>query len=196
MIVSVNIPLIFGIAGIARSGKDSLGKFLVRKLKRAGMPAIQMGFADAGKKDLDNLLKKSIKISAFTKDDREKKIIRPFLVCYMTDLCRKIDPDFWIKKIKKRVENNKTNNIITVITDVRYINEANWIKENGGFLIHITRMGQKPACINEKYNNPQLKKLADHKIRWKSFTSPRETCLYHLAELFALKDWSTYGKYK
>lgn len=161
-----------------------------------GLPVVQGSFSDAGKRMLDPMMKKSIGISAFTNNDREKKIIRPLFVCFMTDVCRKIDEDFWIKKIEKKVENNMANNIITVITDVRYVNEAKWIKNNGGFLIHITRLGQKPACINERYNGPLLKRAADYKIKWKTFTDAKETCHYHLSELFMKENWSTYGKFR
>jgi hypothetical protein len=177
--ISKELPLIFGIAGVARCGKDTLGKHLM-ELKR----------------DLDPFLKDKLNISAFTENNSEKDLIRPMLVCWGTDTCRKIDPDYWIKKIEKQVKTSINNKIIVVITDVRYENEAKWIKENGGFLIHLSRMGQKPSNFQERLNDPIVKRNADHIIKWKTFTDEKETCNYHLSKLFYTKGWSTYGDFK
>ena len=190
------LPLIFGISGIARCGKDTLGKHLISKLQKSGFPTIQISFASVLKYDLDPFLKEKVNISAFTENTQEKEIIRPLLVAYGTNVCRKIDPDYWIKKIEKQVKASTSNKIIVVITDVRYENEGKWIKDNGGFLIHLNRMGQKPANFEEKVNNPIVKKIADHKIKWKTFSDEKETCNYHLSKLFYSKGWSTYGQFK
>ena len=71
-----------------------------------------------------------------------------------------------------------------------------WIKENGGFLIHLSRMGQKPSNFQERLNDPIVKRNADHIIKWKTFTDEKETCNYHLSKLFYTKGWSTYGDFK
>jgi len=191
-----NLPLIFGIAGVARCGKDTLGKHLLNKLEKNKLPCLNISFASALKADLDKFLLEKIKISAFTENNLEKDLIRPLLVTYGTDICRKIDQDYWIKKIDKKVKSSIDNKIIVVITDVRYENEANWIKQNGGFIIHLSRIGQKPANFQEKVNDPILKKLSDYKIRWKTFTDEKETCSWHINQLFKKQKWSTYGEYQ
>lgn len=195
-IVLTKFPLIFGIAGVARCGKDTLGKHLILKLNKNSLPCINISFASALKTDLDSFLKEKLKISAFTENNSEKELIRPLLVTYGTEVCRKIDQDFWIKKIDKKVKSSIENKIIVVITDVRYENEARWIKQNGGFIIHLSRMGQKPANFQEKVNDPILKKVSDYKIKWKTFSDEKETCAWHLNELFKKQGWSTYGKYQ
>jgi phosphomevalonate kinase len=195
-VISKELPLIFGISGVARCGKDTLGKHLINKLNKSGFPALNISFATELKRDLDPFLKEKLDISAFTENNSEKDIIRPMLVCWGTDTCRKIDPEYWIKKIEKQVRSSINNKIIVVITDVRYENEAKWIKENGGFLIHLSRMGQKPSNFQERLNDPIVKRNADHIIRWKTFTDEKETCNYHLSKLFFEKGWSTYGDFK
>ena len=195
-IVMKERPLIFGISGIARCGKDTLARHLIAKLQKSGFPAIPISFASVLKYDLDAFLKEKVNISAFTEITQEKEIIRPLLVAYGTNVCRKIDPDCWIKKIEKQVKASINNKIIVVIPDVRYENEGKWIKENGGFLIHLSRMRQKPFVFEEKVNDPIVKKIADYKIRWKTFTDEKETCNYHLSKLFYSKGWSTYGQFK
>jgi hypothetical protein len=194
--VTKELPLIFGISGVARCGKDTLAKHLISKLSKSGFPCMSLSFASALKTDLDDFTKEKFGISAFTEDTKEKEIIRPLLVCYGTDVCRKLDPEYWIKKVEKRVKTSNNNKIIVVIPDVRYENEARWIQQNGGFVIHLKRMGQKPANFQEKVNDPIVKKIADYKIQWKTFTDEKETCFYHINKLFYTKGWSTYGEFK
>lgn len=195
-IVTKELPLIFGISGVARCGKDTLGKHLIAKLHKIGFPSLNISFASELKRDLDPFLLEKLNISAFTDKTSEKEIIRPLLVCYGTDVCRKLDPDFWINKIEKKVKSAISNKVIVVITDVRYENEAKWIKQNGGFLIHLSRMGLKPANFQEKVNDPIVKKVSDYRIRWKTFSDEKETCNYHINKLFFSKGWSIYGEFK
>ena len=191
------IPMIFGISGVARCGKDTLANHLKNKLERNGYPAIKVSFAGAVKEDLDEFLKSKINISAFTEKTEEKNIIRPLLVAYATDVCRnKIDKDFWIKKVKQRIESCSENKVIVIIPDVRYENEVKWIKSMGGYVIHLTRMGIKPANFEEKANDPIIKKIADYHVRWKTFTDEKETCSYHVSKLFYENKWSLYGEFK
>lgn len=45
------------------------------------------------------------------------------------------DPNIWISRLEKNIDENKNY----VITDVRFKNEMNWIKNNNGILIEIQR---------------------------------------------------------
>ena len=195
-IIFKELPLIFGISGVARCGKDTLAKHLIAKLNRSGFPAISISFATELKRDLDDFLKEKLNISAFTNETSEKDIIRPMLVCWGTDVCRKIDNNYWIKKVEKQVKSSINNKIIVVIPDVRYENEVKWIKENGGFVIHLRRMGQKPSNFQERLNDPIVKRNSDYQISWKTFSDEKETCNYHLNKLFFKQGWSTYGNFK
>ena len=191
------IPLIFGISGVARCGKDTLANNLKLKLERNGYPAIKLSFATALKEELDPFIQKQFGFSAFTEVQREKDLIRPLLVCYGTEICRnKIDKNYWINRIKDRVKSCNENKVVVIIPDARYENEIKWIKEVGGYTIHVTRMGIKPANFQEKVNDPIVKKLSDFKLRWKTFTDEKETCAYHLSKLFCKNDWSLYGEFK
>ncbi len=196
-IVYKEMPLIFGISGLARCGKDTFAKYLSLKLKKHQYPVSTVSFASAVKKDLDKFTKESLNISSFTENKKEKEIIRPLLVSYATDVCRnKIDKDFWIKKVSKRIENSVENKIIILIPDVRYGNEAKWIKKMGGYVIHIHRINNKPANFEEKANDPIVKNMADFKIKWKNFNNEKQTCHNHIAKLFKKNGWSLYGEFK
>ena len=144
----------------------------------------------------NNKEKRKETIKKFYVNNKEKELIRPLLVCYGTEVARKIDPDFWIKRLQKRILNSIENKIICIIPDVRYENETKWIQSQGGFVIHLSRMGQKPANFEEKSNDPIIKKAANYKIRWKTFSDEKETCNYHVNKLFYGQKWSTYGNFK
>ena len=156
---------ILGITGVARVGKDTL--FTCIKEINKGIKFSRLAFADELKKECDDFLIKNIGISAFTEDESEKKIIRPFLVTYGTHVRRKLDKDCWIKKIEPMV--SKERNKCFVITDVRFSNEAEWIKKMGGLVIHLSRDGILPANDDEKINDPILRNIADHKIKLPTF---------------------------
>lgn len=190
------IPLVFGVSGVARCGKDTLAKHLKDKLERNGYPTIVVSFANALKNELDPFLKQSLGISAFTENNKEKEIIRPILVAYGETCRNNIDKDYWINKIKDRVSSCSSNKVVVIIPDVRYENEARWIKGIGGYVIHITRIGTKPANFQEKVNNPIVKNAANFCMRWKTFSDEKETCSYHISKIFCKNNWSLYGEFK
>ena len=96
-------PNIIGIAGYARTGKDTFGSILIKELNKIGLSSKKLSLAFELKSDLDNFLQQKFGISAFTEDPNEKNFIRPLLICYGTDLMRKKDPVYWIKKYKKQL---------------------------------------------------------------------------------------------
>ena len=91
---------LIGIAGFARTGKDSLASFLSKVLSKEERLCKITSFAYYLKKDIDSFLKSRLNISAFTEDPKEKEIIRPLLVCWGTKIIRdKIDSEYWIRKM-------------------------------------------------------------------------------------------------
>ena len=52
---------------------------------------------------------------------------------------RQQNPNYWIERLDFRT---RTFEGIGIITDVRYQNEAEWIKSQGGFLINVTRLNE------------------------------------------------------
>ena len=163
-------PNIIGIAGYARTGKDTFGSILIKELKNVGLSAKKLSLAFELKSDLDSFLTQKFDISAFTEDPKEKNFIRPLLICYGTDLMRKKDPEYWIKKLQKTIDINNNHGIISAVCDIRFVNEASWLKRNGGILIHLQRDGIVPADKNEEHNDALLREASDFPIDWKSYT--------------------------
>jgi hypothetical protein len=166
---------VIGLSGVAQSGKDTFCASAIRLLNKQGVKAQRVSFADALKADADPFLLDRVGISAFTTKIEEKTLIRDFLVAYGTKLMRKIDQSCWINKVSPLVEENINNDIITIITDIRYQNEMSWVQDDlGGKCMHLTRVlpdnkGEAlPANSEELLNDPILESMANIQLTWAS----------------------------
>ena len=121
------------------------------------------------KEECDELLSKYTSISAFTEDDKDKELIRPLLVTYGTEIRRKLDPNCWIKKIQDRVISKLDEGYYVFVTDVRFKNEAEWIRINGGTLINIARSGCPPANHEEHKQYHFMKSFYNYHVAWDTF---------------------------
>ncbi len=124
------------ITGNARTGKDSLGAYFVKRLADLGIKAQTFSFAYELKMDLNEALFANLGISAFTENAKEKEIIRPILIAYGM-AARQINPRFWIEKLKKHVRNSPTQ--VVIVTDVRFPNELTWAHHNRAISINLER---------------------------------------------------------
>lgn len=163
-----NKQKIIGITGFARSGKDTFYNQCSKLLEHKN--TYRYAFADALKEECDNFLLDNLNISSFTEESFEKELIRPFLVTYGTHIRRKLDPNCWIKKVQKKIELNHANSSDFIfITDVRFKNEAEWIKSLGGLLVQINREDFGPANQEEKDQSALIKPFIDYNISWPTF---------------------------
>jgi hypothetical protein len=175
---------IVGISGYARSGKDTAFLAIKDILEEKNIERI--AFADALKLECLDFLRKNTGISTFTSVDSEKEIIRPFLVAYGTNVRRKLDPRCWIKVIDEKIKSKQKTDLF-VITDTRYQNEAEWIKENGGILINIEREGIDAANQEEREQGPILKSMSDVSIKMPTFRENyKEKCKSIIKETIKL----------
>lgn len=160
--------MIIGISGVARSGKDSLANNLVMIFETLGIKAKRYAFADELKREVQSFLMQKTGLDSFTQNDEQKKMVRPFLVAYGTNIRRALNRNCWIDTLKEFISKDE----IAIISDVRYENEADWIQENG-FLIHLARVAKsgefiQPANIEEAENDPILQKKANLSYVWQT----------------------------
>lgn len=130
---------IIGLAGQARSGKTTVADYLCT----AGFH--QLAFADPIVDALVSILdvpveyrthKKELPIPGF--DFSYRKAAQTL----GTDWGRRmLDPDLWIQVMANRIKSAADDSDSIVISDVRFENEANWIRSQGGELWHVTRPG-------------------------------------------------------
>jgi hypothetical protein len=90
---------------------------------------------------------------------------RSLLQWWGTDYRRAKDPDYWVKRLKKTLEDHKPD--VALITDVRFMNEVEYIRAAGGLLVKCTRTGQPDVAVQEHVSEAALDGFTgwDHVIR-------------------------------
>ncbi len=151
----LNNSLLIGFGSKARIGKD----YAAQKLKEF-FDVERIAFADALKADLDYLFSQNgLRLPEILQEPDLKETVRPLLVSYGQTI-RQFNPDIWVDRA---LNNRDFKHEITVITDVRFPNEVQRIKELGGYYIEIVSNIQ-PANETEKLFSPLMEQAADHKI--------------------------------
>lgn len=143
-------PTVVGISGFARSGKDTAAQALVALGWR------RAAFADALKRDVMVTMGSAAEAAGIPKDrfprwawfeDPDmKERLRPLLVEYGRAM-RLVDPDYWVRRLRHDYVHGPG---AFVIPDVRYANEAAWIRGLGGVVVGVVRDGAGPANAEER----------------------------------------------
>lgn len=128
---------IVGIAGPAGSGKDTMASVFNARAEGA---LHVVSFADAIKKGCASLL--GIDEQYFY-DAKHKEALLPdflfspreFMQVVGTEVCRTFDPDIWVKLLDKTIAAKQAstgaNYAGSIIPDVRFENEAQYVRERG-----------------------------------------------------------------
>lgn len=185
---------IIGLAGVARSGKDTVCKLLCDELHKDGLVGTRYALADELKYDINPFLKEKCGIDILNCTDEEKEMVRPFLLWYGTDFMRvKTKGRAWIDRLHDRIKQDTTSDFI-FITDIRYAaekdgNEAVWVQEElGGNIIYVSQYTitesesvygfedlhtqstvksyMQPPNKYEKRHDPYLREMADLHFEW------------------------------
>ena len=169
----VNQPLLIGVYGRARSGKDTAADYLAAKMSLS-----KYAFAEPLKQML-----KSVFGDHFHNGDREQICkeaglsYRQLMQLLGTEWGRnQVNPQLWVNLVAKRWDWVKEgspgyNGILDVetrcsltkgmiLSDVRFDSEAEWIKSQGGVIIEVTRPDLEAIGISghqsEQGINPAL----------------------------------------
>jgi hypothetical protein len=190
---------VIGLTGVARSGKDTFYSILKKYLKEKNIESQRIALADELKNELGDFVEKKFKINLNKCDGADKELVRPLMVSY--GKCRRIQTEgkYWTSLVDSKLKELKKENIIPIVTDIRYIeykdDEYSWLKSHNGILIHISRRLDdgalvQPANIEEKSNDNKLKAVADYSVSW-------ETCqdVNFLYELMQKHLRNIYEKY-
>jgi dephospho-CoA kinase len=147
--------VLLGLAGPAGCGKSLVAKLL---LYRYGWP--EFSFAEP----LKNMVASFLDIPRGALESREYKEkmlhdlgVSPRMIMQTlgTEWGRElIHPDVWVKILSRRV--SRKNNPISVISDVRFDNEVDYIRKNNGYLLHIARPGYSYNTSHESERGVSL----------------------------------------
>lgn len=142
-----------GLIGKKRSGKDSLAATLIEEfgferfafadpLKEAVL-AVNPLVCDGGTAESPRLRRLQDVVSAYgweaAKENRE---VRRLLQNYGVAI-REIEPDFWVRATLDRALRHANSTGPVVVTDCRFPNEAQEIRDAGGVVVRIVRPGQR-----------------------------------------------------
>lgn len=153
--------IVIGLHGYAQSGKDTACKILqeelanrrvVRdafadRLKLSAMAALgYRGYSDEKLIEIANVLKDKGDVYVMMPDKWNKRKYpvatisgREYLQFYGTEAHRDIfGTDFWLDAVLPMSERRNDADVL-VVTDVRFPNEAQRVKDYGGYLWHIKR---------------------------------------------------------
>lgn len=92
--------MLLGLCGLARSGKDSFYNLIN---KSSTKDFNRYAFADELKKECFHFVMRNTELSVFSEDPQVKKLIRPLLVAYGTNLRRAINPNCWIDRLEPQI---------------------------------------------------------------------------------------------
>lgn len=140
--------MIIGMVGKARSGKNTVADMLQQQL---GSDVSIYAFADPIKETVNRM---------FGWDDRHrdgdlKEVVDPewgfsprhAYQTFGTEWGREcLRGDLWLYMAKKVCNANRN----TIITDVRFLNEADWIRNMGGVLVKVTRPDNQEIVKSHK----------------------------------------------
>lgn len=155
-------PLL-GLTGRARAGKNTVANVLTNHFYYTDYALAAQLKIFAGNLGLTSH-------SVFFDDElKDKAILRNGatpreLLQQLGSLARTFfNPDIWIFHFEKKL-GNLIGQIPIVITDIRYNNEAEWIKDNNGKIIEISRPAYKNKVSDHPSEDGIFKKYIDFEL--------------------------------
>lgn len=131
----------------ARNGKDTVAQLMLEQDPRR-VKIYSFG----------NALKSFCRVMGWmtTKDG-------PLLQTIGTEVFRRVDPDKWVRMLSWQIEEEAP--AIAVISDLRFINEAEWVKSMGGVTVKIQRIrsdGEPYIAMDRPADHPSEIALDDY----------------------------------
>lgn len=140
----VAMPPLVGVCGAIGSGKDTVAEIMASR-----WGTVRRSFADPVRQAACTLFPLHLHdcIDRVRKErplpELGDRSPRKVLQVFGTEICRDFDADIWVRSMEARVRTGalRAPSESTVIPDVRFENEADFIRENGGRMVFIFRPG-------------------------------------------------------
>lgn len=141
--------MIIGISGKSGAGKDTSAIFIKQIIEsKSNKEVIKLSFAKPLKKFISNyfgytydeieVLKNSNEYLKDISFKGEPVTMRQLLQLTAEEFKNLYGKDFWLNRLKPLIDFNNTNKIY-IITDVRFENEYDFLKDNGGIMLYVIR---------------------------------------------------------
>lgn len=137
---------LIGLTGYAGSGKDTLCAAMLNLHPYA----VRYAFADALKEEVATAFGTTVEFI-----EENKLIFRELLQSWGVTR-RSYGPDYWVEQVAKSISEDAPK--VAIVTDVRFLNEATWIKQSGGSLVRVVRPGN--GAVNGHISEHELSNYA------------------------------------
>jgi hypothetical protein len=91
-----------------------------------------------------------------------KKALRRILQVYGAEYRRSADPFYWVRKLGEAINVDPPQ--VALITDMRFLNEAFFVKANEGFTVKVRRIGYDNGVSNHESEQQLAKYVFDYEI--------------------------------
>lgn len=140
--------LIIGLGHRARHGKNTVAEEIAGVLRENGFRYVFLMSFAAQLKEFCRANHEAISMCYRATTGRELNSPKAdpvygyvdILQWFGTDVARKLDVDFWVKKVSRIIELDVAREAAVIFTDVRFPNEINWIESIGGKTVKVERL--------------------------------------------------------
>jgi len=156
---------VLGLTANKRSGKDTLASFLEEEYIQLGYKVYRYAFAD----ELKAITRRYFPTWNGQKTESSGDFVggRQILEGVGTlvrDLC---GSSYWVKKVSEKInatisEHPRDQRLVIIITDIRYRNEADLVKQMGGKIIKIVRDGYNSDSFSAEMGVSDMVLKLDH----------------------------------
>lgn len=163
-------PLIVGLGHRARHGKDTVAQFFIGL--EPELLIQRFAFAD----DLYAYCRIEY---GMTKKNA------PLLQKVGVEMREKRHKDIWVRSVDTKIK--EADPVIAIVTDVRFKNEASWVKANGGLLVRVERLnadGSRYVAADRDPNHQSEIELADYPWDYTIRASCRNDLTAKASQLF------------
>ena len=168
-------PLLLGLTAPIGAGKDTAARYLEDQYGFAvtafAEPVLDMLGALAQHVDVDGawLVERALKEQPMAVLGRSyRELARSLGTSWGREL---LDPAWWVRIVHHKWNQARERGDNLLVTDVRHVNEADWLRINGGYLVSLERDGHAfdTHAHRSEFEAEQLR--PDHRITNSSTTS-------------------------
>lgn len=142
---------LIGIGHQKQVGKDTVAEMLKEYYTAKGKYCYIYHFADALRKEC--ALRLGISVTTI---ELNKQLFRPFLQWYGTEYTKVFlgQPNYWTNELDFMLQNdNIPTSSIIIVPDTRFLNEVQWIRNQGGVLIKVSRLNNVENRVPDQHQS-------------------------------------------